>query len=155
MQENERRKLIGVIHTGGDDFIDLSTVDLSNPEALLKHKPRTWPGDDDSWVMHAAVIGIEHAWNHDFQEFMKNGFASGRFPKIKPKDVAPGMFWEVYFGKTGMNGFKITGGDWEEMTAYFMETDLKIADLGAFSEWLKESGINKYAKAIIKEFLED
>lgn len=148
MEENKRRKLIGVAPTGHGDFIDIYQLDLSNPESLLKLKPATWPLSDEDWVFSAAALGVAHSWNHDFQEYVKREVAAERLSKtIRPTEL---------FGETGKSGCGLTRRDWVEFTAYMTSEDWPLEKLGVFGEWMKEAKIHpRYAKEIIKEYLED
>jgi len=151
MGENPRKKIVGMIPAGSDDFIELCQIDFSNPEKLLTLKPATWPGDDPSWVLSASCFGIGHSWNHDFQEYVKREAEADRLHWSGRED-----FLRSHFGKAGEECQRLTRGDWQEIIAFFAETNWKLEELGAFGEWMKAAKIHpQHAKEIIKEFLED
>lgn len=148
MEENQRRELVGIAPAGEGEFINIYQLDLSNPESLLKLKPATWPLSDEDWVLSAAMIGIAHSWNHDFQEYVKCEIAAGRLPEtIRPTKC---------FGEIGKEGYELARGDWEEFIAYMTSENWRLEKLGVFGEWMKKAKIHPgYAREIIKEYLED
>ncbi|MBU6500871.1 MAG: hypothetical protein KGJ89_01995 [Patescibacteria group bacterium] len=146
--ENNRRELIGIIPLGGDEFANIYRLDLSNPEELTKLKPATWRLSDEEWVLLASIAGVAHAWNHDFQEYVKREIVAERLPaNFRPSQC---------FGEIGLKGFKLVNGDFREFIVYMTNEKWPLHKLGIFGQWFMKSKINPgYAQEIIKEYLED
>ncbi|MDO8600765.1 MAG: hypothetical protein Q7R73_04145 [bacterium] len=142
-----------IIPVSSTDFIDMSDVDFSRPKELLKFKLANSPLSDAEWIRRAAVVGIANTWNREFQVWMKRQVAEGKCPQPSGGAKKPGMFREVHFGPVGKAG---AGSDWKAFTAYMLASDWPLESLGKFGEWAVEANLDpRYAKAVIKEFLED
>jgi hypothetical protein len=151
------KKIVGhVDFPDVDDSIELFELNVPNPAALIKLKPKNSPCSDGEWVLFSSMQGVEHAWNHEFVEWHKEA-RHRNYPGKHNREPGNALsFYQSYFGEVATEAVTAVGDKIGDVANYVKTRRWPVEKLGLFGHWLIESGVSpEYAGGILYEFLMD